>query len=49
MGESLLADQVELVDLCVGAKHWHVLARFLPLGAAVWSLLPENRKQKPRD
>jgi hypothetical protein len=114
MGQSLLADHVELVDLCVGAKHWHVLARFLPLqaardpkreprilmgkakgrsaremsragavelggvwavrckclpvrdrahqvnvahyirehadqGAAVWSLLPENRKKKPRD
>jgi hypothetical protein len=30
--EALLFHQVELIDLCVGAKHWHALARFHPLG-----------------
>jgi hypothetical protein len=29
MGESLLYRQVDLLDLCVGAKHWHILARCL--------------------
>jgi hypothetical protein len=114
IGKSLQSDGVELIDLCVGSKHWHVLARFRPIdsardpkreprvligrakgrsahemskaglvtpggvwavrckcmpvrdrahqvnvaryirehvrqGAAVWSMLPENRKDKPRN
>jgi hypothetical protein len=32
-GEALLHYHVELVDLCIGARHWHVLARFTPLDA----------------
>src|SRR5947209_1503154 len=32
MVQALLFHNVELVDLCVGAKHWHVLARFRPMG-----------------
>jgi REP element-mobilizing transposase RayT len=28
--ESLMADDVELIAICVGAKHFHVLARFTP-------------------
>lgn len=39
MGDSLLQDNVELIDLCVGARHWHVLARFHPLG----SILTKDR------
>ena len=31
MVESLLFRHVELIALAVGAKHWHVLARFQPL------------------
>jgi hypothetical protein len=30
LGRSLLSDAVELIAICVGAKHWHVLARFTP-------------------
>jgi len=31
MVETLQFHGVELLDLCVGATHWHVLARFTPL------------------
>lgn len=31
MADALLFHDVELIDLCVGAAHWHVLARFTPL------------------
>ena len=31
---SLLSDGVEVIAICVGAKHWHVLARFTPPDAA---------------
>jgi hypothetical protein len=32
MAEALLFHQVEVVAMCVGAKHWHALVRFRPLG-----------------
>lgn len=32
MTEALLYHRVEVIDLCVGAKHWHLLARFHPPG-----------------
>ncbi len=31
MADALQLHGVELLDLCVGATHWHVLARFTPL------------------
>jgi len=34
MAEALRFHGVEVLDLCVGATHWHVLARFTPLPAA---------------
>jgi hypothetical protein len=40
MAEALLYHNVELVDLCVGGKHWHSLARF-------WAM--EQVKTKKRD
>ncbi len=39
MGEALLFHTVELVDLCVGAKHWHALVRCHPPG----SILTKDR------
>jgi hypothetical protein len=33
MGQSLLKDGVELIDLCVSARHWHTLARFRPVNS----------------
>ncbi len=32
---SLLSDNVEVVELCIGAKHWHLLARFQPVGSGM--------------
>lgn len=32
MAEALRFHEVEIIDICIGAKHWHVLARFEPLG-----------------
>jgi len=32
MARTLLRHDVELIDLAVGAIHWHLLARFTPLG-----------------
>lgn len=38
----LLFHQVELVDVCLTAKHWHILARFTPWGE------PPVQKREPR-
>ena len=46
MGEALLYRQVDLIDLCVGAKHWHILARFiLP---SEWKVQYRERDRSPR-
>ena len=34
MADALQFHGVELLDLCVGATHWHVLARFTPFSAS---------------
>jgi hypothetical protein len=34
MADALQFHRVELLDLCVGATHWHVLARFTPFSAS---------------
>lgn len=45
MAESLLYREVELIDLCIGAKHWHVLARFKSLD---WRARPKEKNRDPR-
>ena len=36
MVEALRYHEVRVADACVGARHWHVLARFFPLHPDVW-------------
>ena len=43
--EALLFHNVELIDLCVGAKHWHVLARFKSLDP---NARPKEKDRSPR-
>ena len=45
LGEALVFRDVELVDLCIGAKHFHILARFRPLNPAI---RPKDPNRTPR-
>ena len=40
MGKTLLYHKVELIDLSVGAAHFHLLARFTPLGQSPGIRIP---------
>lgn len=40
MGKTLLYHKVELIDLSVGAAHFHLLARFTPLGQSPGIQIP---------
>jgi hypothetical protein len=43
MVEALLHHKVEVIDLCVGAKHWDGLARFCPVNQVrTWKRDPRN-------
>lgn len=47
MVEALRFHHVHVMDLCVGAVHYHVLARFVPEDEEVWDLIRrEGRSQK---
>lgn len=35
-GRALNYHEVEVADLCVGARHWHALARFFPINPDFW-------------
>ena len=47
LAEALLFHEVELVDLCVSATHYHVLARFEPFTAPAPSPRPPRRGPPP--
>jgi hypothetical protein len=49
MGEALLFHMVELIDLCVGARHWHVLARFRPIDPERWDMIRSTGASENRD
>jgi hypothetical protein len=43
MADALQFHGAELLDLCVGATHWHVLARFTPLPKSPGIPIPGRR------
>ena len=43
MVEALRYHEVQGLDLCVGARHWHALARFFPLDRESWFIIEMER------
>ena len=39
MVRALRFHEVRVADLCVGARHWHALARFVPLDRDSWFII----------
>ena len=39
MVEALRFHEVQVADVCVGARHWHALARFVPLDRESWFII----------
>jgi hypothetical protein len=37
--DALRYHEVQVADLCVGARHWHALARFVPLDRESWFII----------
>lgn len=49
MFEALQFHGVTVVDVCVGARHWHALARFYPLHRDDWITIEMQCLSKNRD
>src|SRR5215207_6778504 len=47
--EALRFHEVQVVDLCVGARHWHALARFYPVDHETWVIIEMQGMSKDRD
>jgi hypothetical protein len=49
MVEALHFHEVQVIDLCVGARHWHALARFYPVDHETWVIIEMQGMSKDRD
>ena len=49
MVEALQFHEVQVADLCVGARHWHALARFYPVDHETWVIIEMQGMSKDRD
>jgi hypothetical protein len=51
MVEALRYHEVAVVDACIGARHWHVLARFIPLSEDehIWASIEIQRLSLNRE